>query len=107
MAEKEIKQLDVTMLSDGIIVEPIKITDEIRESGIMIPEYLRQKDVNLPRFGYIRAAGPGRDDKGMTVKVGDQVAFMFHSGTPFEFNGTTHLIMREFDVTMIINKRKK
>lgn len=99
------KQINVQLLLDRVIVEPIDLEDEVRDSGIVITKEMRAKHQNLPRFGRIRAAGPGDPNRGaMTVKVGDLISFLFYSGTPFEFNGTTHLIMREWDIIMIVNE---
>jgi co-chaperonin GroES (HSP10) len=78
----------------------------VRNTGIIIPDFIKQQQQNVPRFGEIVACGPGdpnRNGGQMTVKVGDHVSFFFHSGTPFEFAGVTHLLMREFDITMIVN----
>lgn len=102
--KRDQKPLNVTLLLDRVIIKPIDITEEKRESGIFITKEMKEKHVNLPRFGTIVQVGPGDPNRGpMTVKIGDTVSFLFYSGTPFEFNGSTHLIMREFDVVMIVN----
>lgn len=103
----EQRQLNVTLLLDRVIVKPMKVETEVRKTGIIIPDYIKQSQQNVPRFGEVVAAGPGdpnRNGGAMTVKVGDFVSFFFHSGTPFEFGGVTHLLMREFDITMIVNE---
>lgn len=98
-----LKDLNVQLLLDRVIILPVKVGDEKRASGIEITEEQRKKYANLPRFGHIVAVGPGDPGRGdMTVKKGDLISFLFYSGTPFEFNGQTHLIMREFDIIMII-----
>ena len=99
------KELNANLLNDRVIIKPVELEDEITDSGIVITREMRQKNQNLPRFGRVIALGPGDPNRGpMTVKKGDLISFMFYSGTPFEFNGSTHLIMREWDIIMVINE---
>lgn len=96
----------VELLLDRVIVEKIKVVDEVRETGFTVPASARENNINLPKYGYIVAAGPGDPNRGeMKVKVGDKVCFMFYSGTPLTFGDRQFLIMREFDVAFIIDKK--
>lgn len=104
--DKQAKILDnIELLMDRIIVERIPVKDEIRETGFTVPASAREANINLPKYGYVVAAGPGDPVKGdMRVKVGDKVCYMFYSGTPLSIGDRQFLIMREFDVAFIINK---
>ena len=56
----------------------------------------------LPLKGKIIAAGNGKPDEPMTVKVGDEVLFGQYSGTEIKLDGTTYMIMREDDIYGIL-----
>ena len=49
-------------------------------------------------FQGAKAAGNGKVDEPMTVKVGDQVLYGQYSGTEIKLDGTTYLIMKEADI---------
>lgn len=104
MDKNPVKALEgVEMLLDKIIVERIAIKDEIRETGFTVPAAAREQNINLPKYGYVVAAGPGDPSRGeMKVKVGDKVCYMFYSGTPLSIGERQFLIMREFDVAFIL-----
>ena len=55
-----------------------------------------------PLRGTVIAAGTGKKDEPMTVKVGDTVMYGQYSGTEIKMDGTTYLIMREADIYGII-----
>lgn len=63
-------------------------------SGIIIPDSAKEK----PLKGTIVAAGKGKVDEPMTLKVGDEVLYGQYSGTEINLEGKTYLIMREADV---------
>ena len=63
-------------------------------SGIIIPDSAKEK----PLRGKVVAAGTGKPDEPMTVKVGDDVLYGQYSGTEIKLNGATYLIMREADI---------
>ncbi|MEN9399328.1 MAG: hypothetical protein RL632_429 [Bacteroidota bacterium] len=80
-------------LADRVLVEPAP-AEQKTASGIIIPDTAKEK----PLRGTIVAAGAGKKDEPMTVKVGDSVLFGQYSGTEIKIDGTTYLIMRESDI---------
>ena len=48
------------------------------------------------------AAGPGKKDEPVTVKVGDTVLYGKYSGTEIQLEGEDLLIMRESDILAIV-----
>ena len=84
-------------LADRVLVEPAP-AEEKTASGIIIPDTAKEK----PLKGKIVAAGPGKIDEPMTVKVGDSVIYGQYSGTEIKLDGMTYLIMRESDIYGIV-----
>jgi chaperonin GroES len=84
-------------LADRVLVEPAAV-EETTASGIIIPDTAKEK----PLKGTIVAAGPGKTDEPMTLKVGDQVLYGQYSGTEIKLDGKNYLIMRESDVYGIL-----
>jgi chaperonin GroES len=80
-------------LGDRVLVEPAP-AEQKTASGIIIPDTAKEK----PLRGTIVAAGGGKKDEPMTVKVGDSVLFGQYSGTEIKIDGLTYLIMRESDI---------
>lgn len=80
-------------LADRVLIEPAP-AEQKTASGIIIPETAKEK----PLKGTIIAAGPGKTDEPMTVKVGDEVLYGQYSGTEIKLDGKAYLIMRESDV---------
>ena len=80
-------------LADRVLVEPAP-AEQKTASGIIIPDTAKEK----PLRGTIVAAGAGKKDEPMTVKVGDAVLFGQYSGTEIKIDGATYLIMRESDI---------
>lgn len=104
----EKSKLDVELLLDRIIVEQIKAEDEQRTSGFTVPAQARENNVNLPKYGWVVAVGPGDPAKGkMTVKVGDMICYQFFSGVPLTFDKTNYMIMREGDVVFTLPNKKR
>jgi chaperonin GroES len=80
-------------LADRVLIEPAPA--EVKTaSGIIIPDTAKEK----PLKGKIIAAGSGKADEPMTVKVGDEVLYGQYSGTEIKLDGKTYLIMRESDI---------
>lgn len=101
-------KLEVELLLDRVIIEQIKAEDEERSSGFTVPAAARANNINLPKYGWIVAAGPGDPAKGpMTVKVGDMVCYTFYSGTPLTFGSTNYMIMREGDIVFTLPNKKR
>ena len=84
-------------LADRVLIEPAA-AEQVTASGIIIPDTAKEK----PLRGTIIAAGNGKTDEPMTVKVGDSVIFGQYSGTEIKIDGKNLLIMRESDIYGII-----
>jgi len=89
--------LKITPLSDRVIVEPA-VTEEKTAGGIIIPDSAKEK----PQKGLVVAAGPGKKDEPVTVKVGDTILYGKYAGTEISVEGGEYLIMRESDVLAIV-----
>ena len=84
-------------LADRVLVEPAP-AEEKTASGIIIPDTAKEK----PLQGKIIAAGEGKKDEPMTVKVGDSIMYGQYAGTEIKLDGKDYLIMREADIYGII-----
>jgi chaperonin GroES len=80
-------------LADRVLIEPAP-AEQKTASGIFIPDTAKEK----PLKGIVIAAGQGKVDEPMHVKVGDTVLFGQYSGTEIKIEGKTFLIMRESDI---------
>jgi|TARA_B100000519_G_C13941213_1_gene296196 chaperonin GroES len=72
--------------------------------GIVIPDSATEKPVK----GEVLAIGKGKllengDVRPLDVKVGDKILFGKYSGTEVNVDGEDLLVMREDDITAIIN----
>ena len=90
-------ELSIRPLADRVIIEA-SAAETKTASGIIIPDTAQEK----PQEGVIVAAGNGKVDEPMTVKVGDKVLYGKYAGTEFKFEGADYLIMRESDILEII-----
>ena len=93
-------------LGDRVVVRRVK-EEEKTAGGIIIPETAQEK----PQEGVIVAVGPGAlDDNGKRVlpevKPGDFVLFGKWTGTEVKIDSEELLIMRESDISGIIEGRK-
>ena len=84
-------------LADRVLIEsaPAEVKTA---SGIFIPDTAKEK----PLQGTVIAAGEGKKDEPMTIKVGDSVLYGQYSGTEIKLDGKTFLIMRESDIYGIL-----
>ncbi len=89
--------MTIKPLADRVIVEPAAAETKTA-SGIIIPDTAQEK----PQRGTVVAAGNGKPDEPMTVKVGDHVLYGKYAGTEFKYEGKDYLIMRESDIFAII-----
>ena len=80
-------------MADRVLIEPAP-AEQKTASGIIIPDTAKEK----PLQGKVVAAGAGKKDEPMTVKVGDAVLYGQYSGTEIKLDGNTYLIMRESDI---------
>ena len=91
------KKMNITPLHDRVIVKPAA-AEEKTAGGIIIPDTAKEK----PQKGTIVAAGAGKKDEPLTVKVGDTVLYGKYAGTEIQIEGKEYLIMRESDIYAII-----
>ena len=84
-------------LADRVVIEP-KAAETQTASGLIIPDTAKEK----PQQGVVVAAGPGKKDEPMEVKVGDVVIYGKYAGTEFHLDGKDYMIMRENDVIAVI-----
>ena len=91
------KKLNITPLHDRVIVKAAA-AEEKTAGGIIIPDTAKEK----PQRGVVVAAGSGKKDEPMTVKVGDNVLYGKYAGTEIVFEGQDLLIMRESDILAIV-----
>ncbi|MBV8252513.1 chaperonin GroES [Chitinophaga dinghuensis] len=91
------KKLSIKPLADRVIVKPAA-AEEKTAGGIIIPDTAKEK----PQKGTVVAAGPGKKDEPVTVKVGDTVLYGKYSGTEISIEGDDYLIMRESDILAVV-----
>jgi chaperonin GroES len=89
--------MKIRPLSDRVVVEPAP-TEGKTASGIIIPDIAKER----PQIGVIVAAGNGKKDEPLTVKVGETVLYGKHSGSPIQIEGKEYLIMREADIFAVV-----
>lgn len=80
-------------LADRVLIEPAAV-EQTTASGIIIPDSAKEK----PLKGTVVAAGNGKKDEPMSVKVGDEVLYGQYSGTEIKLDGKSYMIMREADI---------
>ena len=84
-------------LADRVLIEP-KEAETKTASGIYIPDTAKEK----PQQGVVLAAGPGKKDEPMEVKVGDNVLYGKYAGTEVTVDGRTYLIVKQSDILAIL-----
>jgi chaperonin GroES len=80
-----------------VVIRPAQ-AEEKTASGIIIPDTAKEK----PQRGEVVAAGAGKPEEPITVKIGDTVLYGKYSGTELTIDGEDVLIMRESDIFAII-----
>ena len=90
------KKYDKT-ISDRVVIEP-KAAETQTASGLYIPDTAKEK----PQQGTVVAAGPGKKDEPMEVKVGDVVIYGKYSGTEVSVDGKDYLIMKQSDILAVL-----
>ncbi|MCU0433895.1 MAG: co-chaperone GroES [Bacteroidia bacterium] len=90
-------KVNIKPLADRVVVEAAA-AEEKTAGGIIIPDTAKEK----PQRGKVVAAGPGKKDEPVTVKVGDTVLYGKYSGTEIQIDGKDYLIMRESDIFAIV-----
>jgi chaperonin GroES len=94
---KTMAEVKIKPLADRILVKAAE-AETTTSSGIIIPDTAKEK----PQRGTVIAAGPGKKDEPVTVKVGDTVLYGKYSGTEIQLEGVEYLIMRESDIYAIL-----
>jgi chaperonin GroES len=89
--------MNVQPLADRVLIEAAP-AEEKTAFGIIIPDTAKEK----PQRGKVVAAGPGKKDEPMSVKVGDTVLYGKYAGTEITVEGKEYLIMRESDIYAIV-----
>jgi len=84
-------------LADRVVIEP-KEAETKTASGIFIPDTAKEK----PQQGTVVAAGPGKKDEPMEVKVGDVVLYGKYAGTEVTVDGAKYLIVKQSDILAIL-----
>jgi len=92
-------------LGDRILIKVEEKTEEVRSSGIIIPDNAKDK----PQEGLVVAIGKGRMGKNnqllpMDVSVGDKILFGKYSGTEIKLDGQQYLLMHQEDVLGVIGE---
>ena len=83
--------------ADRVLVEP-KEAETKTASGLYIPDTAKEK----PQEGKVIAAGPGKKDEPMEVKVGDEVIYGKYAGTEVTVEGKKYLIVKQSDILAIL-----
>ena len=84
-------------LADRVLIEP-KEAETKTAAGIYIPDTAKEK----PQQGTVVAAGPGKKDEPMEVKVGDQVIYGKQAGTEVNFEDKKYLIVKQSDILAVL-----
>ena len=97
--------MNIRPLHDRVVVKRL---DEERTSpgGIVIPDSAAEK----PSRGQVLAVGRGKaldsgELRALDVKVGDEVLFGKYSGTEIKLDGEELLIMREDDISAVVEPK--
>lgn len=85
-------------INDRVVIEPAP-AEETSKGGIILPDNVKEK----PQRGVVVAVGPGKDDKKMTVQVGDTVMYGKYAGQEISHDGKDLIIMREDDILVILD----
>ena len=89
--------MNIKPLADRVLIEP-KEAETKTASGLYIPDTAKEK----PQEGIVLAAGPGKKEEPMEVKVGDKVLYGKYAGTEIVVEGKTYMMMRQSDSLAII-----
>ena len=84
-------------LADRVLIQP-KEAETKTVSGIYIPDTAKEK----PQQGKVIAAGPGKKDEPMEVKVGDEVLYGKYAGTEVTVKDEKYLIVKQSDILAIL-----
>nr|ABK96728.1 unknown [Populus trichocarpa x Populus deltoides] len=95
------KYTSIKPLGDRVLVK-IKTVEEKSEGGILLPSSAQTK----PQAGEVVAVGEGKSTGktklDISVKTGARVVYSKYAGTEVEFDGSSHLILKEDDIIGIL-----
>ncbi|EEF46234.1 20 kDa chaperonin, chloroplastic [Ricinus communis] len=95
------KYTSIKPLGDRVLLK-IKVAEEKTDGGILLPTSAQTK----PQGGEVVAVGEGRtigkNKLDISVKTGAQVVYSKYAGTEVEFNGSSHLILKEDDIVGVL-----
>jgi chaperonin GroES len=94
--------MNIRPLHDRVVVRRME-EERTSAGGIVIPDSATEK----PAQGEILAVGKGKilengEVRPLDVKVGDKVLFSKYGGTDVKVDGEDLLVMREDDITAVI-----
>ena len=84
-------------LADRVLIEP-KEAETKTASGLYIPDTAKEK----PQQGVVIAAGPGKKDEPMEVKVGETVLYGKYAGTEVTVDNKKYLIVKQSDILAVL-----
>jgi chaperonin GroES len=95
-------EMKLRPLHDRVIVRRVE-EEKMSSGGIVIPDNAAEKPIR----GEVLAVGNGKvldngEQRGLDVKVGDNVLFGKYSGTEVKVDDEELLVMREDDIMAII-----
>ncbi|KAK2993210.1 hypothetical protein RJ640_005178 [Escallonia rubra] len=95
------KYTSLKPLGDRVLVK-VKVAEEKSTGGILLPTTAQTK----PQGGEVVAVGEGRsigkNQVDISVKIGSEVVYSKYAGTEVEFDGSTHLILKDDDIVGIL-----
>ena len=86
-------------LADRVLIEP-KEAETKTAGGLYIPDTAKEK----PQQGKVVAAGPGKKDEPMEVKVGDEVLYGKYAGTEVTLDDEEFIIVGQSDILATVKK---
>lgn len=94
-------KLTIKPISDNILIEPMERETQL-PSGLVIPDTAKEK----PQEGTVVAVGPGKTEKGETVKpqvkAGDRVLYKRYGGDEIKIEGKDYLMVSADDILAVI-----
>ncbi|OAY26989.1 20 kDa chaperonin, chloroplastic [Manihot esculenta] len=95
------KYTSIKPLGDRVLVK-VKVAEEKTDGGILLPTSAQNK----PQGGEVVAVGEGKTvgktKVDISIKTGTQVVYSKYAGTEVEFNGSSHLILKEDDIVGVL-----
>lgn len=91
------------IMGDRVLVKPIEKQEEVTESGIFIPDTIKEK----PNEATVIEVGEGKLLQDGTylpalIKKGDTVRFIQNAGLPFKLDGEEYLLMETHHILAVL-----